>query len=59
MKALLICPTCGYRMIGVGENADESLKAAVAGMHTHQELAHQVPLSLDRFITDLRIGRAH
>ena len=59
MKALLICPQCGYQIIGHDPKADEALKAAIAGMEHHRELQHGVPLTPDSFITALRIGKVH
>lgn len=60
MKALLTCPTCGYQVIGAaGSSPEDSLKAAIAGLQLHQDSAHGVPMTPDRFITQLRMGKAH
>lgn len=59
MKALIICPDCGYEMIGAGASPDAALKAAVAGMQLHQDSKHGVPMTPDRFITGLRTGLVH
>lgn len=56
---MLVCPQCGYRMIGVGTNPDQAVEAASAGLQAHQEQQHGMPLSLERLFTDVRAAQKH
>lgn len=55
MKALCVCPICGYQCIGVDSDPEQSAKNAVAGVQIHQEHVHGIPMTPDRFITGTRI----
>jgi hypothetical protein len=54
MKALIICPDCGYQMLGVDRDTEQARTNAIAGMQRHQDDKHGVPMTPDRFITGLR-----
>jgi len=56
MKALVICPDCGYQSIGVDRDPDQAATNAIAGMQIHQDLKHGMPMTPDRFLTGTRIG---
>jgi hypothetical protein len=42
MKALIVCPDCGYQMIGVGVRPSDAERAAYAGMEMHRASVHPV-----------------
>ena len=56
MKALVICPACGYQVIGVDRDPDQAARTAIAGMQIHQDRTHGIPMTPDRFRTATRIG---